>query len=316
MISICIPVYNFNITNLVGELSKQGNLAGIPFEIIVIDDFSKADYRKQNAEVCIPHTYIELDRNIGRSKIRNLFPVYSNFEYLLYVDCDSEIISDDFLKSYISEVQNNCFQVICGGRIYPDETPPSGMRLRWKYGKKRESLPATERAENPYRYFMTNNFLIYSKLLENVRFDERIVQYGYEDTLFAYSLMKNGKKIRHIDNPVLHTCEETNEMFLEKTNKSIANLVSILHFTGYDRGFVNLVRILRVYNKIKSLCLGGITGFFLLVSAPAIRFLLRRGFARIWLYDFYKLGLLFNVTRKTKPPRMIPGVGRFNVSGS
>lgn len=37
--------------------------------------------------------YIELKKNIGRAKIRNLFIEYTTNPYLLFLDCDTKIIS-------------------------------------------------------------------------------------------------------------------------------------------------------------------------------------------------------------------------------
>ncbi len=307
MISICIPVHNFNIHKLVDRLSGLGVKSGIPFEIIVIDDFSSDEYREQNARVCKQHKYIRLDRNIGRARIRNLFPGYSKYDKLLFLDCDSEIISDDFLAHYIIEIQNIESLVICGGRIYPKDQPAPDMRLRWKFGIERESFPAYVRGKSPFRYFMTNNFLIDREVLEKIKFDERIVRYGYEDTLFAYRLMKNDIEIKHTDNPVMHFCMETNSGFLGKTEQSIVNLGNILDYIDHDKDFIDNIRILRVYKRLERLYLTAPLRFFFSIIRPSMRFLLERGLTRLWFFDLYKLGLLTVVNGKQKPPDRLPG---------
>ena len=48
MLSILIPVYNFAVKNLVNDLSLQAQNLKIPFEILCIDDASKAKYVKLN----------------------------------------------------------------------------------------------------------------------------------------------------------------------------------------------------------------------------------------------------------------------------
>jgi hypothetical protein len=302
MISICIPVHNFNIQKLVDKLSGLGVKSGIPFEIIVIDDLSADDYRELNAGFCKQHKYIKLDRNIGRARIRNLFPGYSKYQKLLFLDCDSEIISDDFLDRYIIEIKKNESPVICGGRIYPKDKPPPDMRLRWKFGIERESFSAYVRGKSPFRYFMTNNFLIDRDVLMNIKFDERIVRYGYEDTLFAYRLMKNHIEIKHTDNQVIHFCMETNSDFIGKTEQSIVNLVNILDYINHDKDFIDNIRILRVYNRLERLYLTAILRFFFRIMRPPLRFLLERGLTRLWFFDFYKLGLLTVVNGKQKTP--------------
>src|ERR1035437_10178864 len=98
MLSICIPVYNYDVTMLVQILYQQAGELQIVFEIICIDDCSKEEYRKVNEQVITYAKYVQLHQNIGRAKIRNLFLEYVHFKYLLFLDCDSEIISDDFVK--------------------------------------------------------------------------------------------------------------------------------------------------------------------------------------------------------------------------
>src|SRR4030042_667421 len=100
MISICIPVYNFDVTSLVSELSEQVKSLPKPYEVIIIDDCSDNKFKAINRNVCKSFIYIELEENIGRSKIRNLFLRYAKYGYLLFIDCDSIIESSDFLLKY------------------------------------------------------------------------------------------------------------------------------------------------------------------------------------------------------------------------
>ncbi len=307
MISVCIPVYNYKIGKLVRSLVSQGERCDEPFEIIVIDDHSSTDVSNQNEAVCRRHTYVRLGSNVGRSRIRNMFPALARYDNLLYIDCDSEIISDDYIDKYLIEIRRGDAPVVCGGRVYNANLPPPAERLRWKYGRERESIPAEARRLSPVRYFMTNNFLINRKVLESVRFDERLTQYGYEDTLFAYSLEKQGVPVKHIDNPLLHACVETNAAFIEKTDRSIANLVSILRYTGHDDGFIGKVRILSVYNNLRRNLAGMAAGNLLALLRPAFRLMLCRRSASLRLFDLYKLGLLFFLMYKTAAPVKVPG---------
>lgn len=298
MISVCIPVYNFNICKLVDQLSLQGARAGIPFEIIMIDDFSESEYRNINRSTGKNHIYRELEENVGRSRIRNLFTGYSKYEYMLFVDCDSEIPSDHFLENYVSVLQNREFQVICGGRIYDTKLPPAELRLRWRYGISRESHNAAVREKEPYRYFMSNNFVISRKTFEHIRFDERITGYGYEDSLYAWNLLKNSTRIKHTDNPVLHSCTESNTEFIRKTEQGIVNLSRILLFTGYDEEFIKNNRLLRIYYRMRRLQLSLLLRVLFNPFRRILRFMLRHQTACLWIFDLYKLGLFSRVSSK------------------
>jgi len=292
MISICIPIYNFDVSQLIVELSSQCNQIDVPSEMILIDDCSSREFKKINESSCKNHTYIELDKNIGRAKIRNLFLDYANFDYLLLLDCDVTIISSDFLASYLNRIQQGVDSIVCGGIIYIDKKPERNKLLRWKNGVIRETQTVETRSVSPNKSFMTANFLIYKEVFKKVLFDERILGYGHEDTLFGFNLKKKGISVYHIDNPVLIGEIEENAKFLEKTNNGIINLINVLEYTGYDSEFIQDVTILNSYRKIKSMGLTNLVYFVFILFKPLLKKLLVNGYASLRLFDFYKLGTL------------------------
>ena len=78
MLSVCIPVYNFDVTELIFDIRNQINTDDLDAEIIFIDDASQEEMRQRNEIVkSLTDHYILLEKNIGRSKIRNLFLKYS-----------------------------------------------------------------------------------------------------------------------------------------------------------------------------------------------------------------------------------------------
>ena len=52
MISICIPIYNFDVRQLITELARQISNIDVPCELVLIDDFSTEEFRKMNEPVC------------------------------------------------------------------------------------------------------------------------------------------------------------------------------------------------------------------------------------------------------------------------
>lgn len=290
MISICIPVFNFKVDELVRKLDIQAYRLEVPSEIILIDDGSEKSYQEYNKKSCKQAKYIQLEKNIGRASIRNLFLKYASFDYLIFLDCDSVIIRDDFLVQYLDAIQKHPEGVICGGREYDDKPPVRNQRLRWKYGIKRESKPVIQRNKNPNVSFMTNNFAIHRKILEENQFDERLIKYGYEDTLFAYELKKLHTKIVHIDNPVLNGHLEKNAVFLQNTEKAMANLVFILKQHNYDKNLIDDITVLRIFYKLFNL--RKFISFSFMIGKPFIKFFLSKGYANLFLFDFYKLGIL------------------------
>ncbi len=299
MISICIPVYNFNITSLIDELSKQTKLLGLPSEIICIDDASEKKYQIINKETSKEAVYIQLPNNVGRAKIRNLFLQYAQYENLLFLDCDSLLCTDSFLSNYINYInKNKSYNVVCGGRIYNANRPAKNFKLRWLYGIKKESLPVNERNKNPNASFQTNNFLINKNILLQTQFDERITGYGHEDTLFGYALQKKNIIVHHINNPVLNGHLESNKTYLQQTEKAVINLTRILSYVNYDKLFINNVSLLCFYCKIKPL--KSFVGFTFSFAKPVIKWLLSNGYVSLTAFNFYKLGILVK-SSKTKP---------------
>lgn len=228
MLSVLIPVYNYDVRPLVGDLDRQCSDMSIPFEIICLDDGSASHWKIKNRLLQDIQNlrYEELDQNIGRSAIRNRLVEMAKFPYLLFLDCDSKVIRHTFIRDYHTHLSPDT--VLYGGRTYtPDPPADPDLLLHWQFGVKRESFPATLRRAEPYHRFMTNNFLAPKSILKKIPFEERIRQYGHEDTLFGFELKQRQIPIFHLDNPVEHQGLETAGVFLEKTERAVANLAIV-----------------------------------------------------------------------------------------
>ena len=242
-------------------------------------------------------TYKYLDKNIGRSKIRNKFLQYSESDYLLFIDCDSSIIDDKFILSYLNYLESEKPNVIVGSSVYSNQAPALSRRLRWKYGSQRESLSYQERKSNSRTSFKTNNFVISKTCFEQISFNEDLQGYGHEDTLFGYELDKKNIQIHHLDNPVLNGQLDTNEEFIKKTEEGLGNLLNVWKIVNYDNDLIKTIRILSYFIKYKNSV--WFRSLFWVLKKPT-RFILRIGFSNLHLFDFYKLGFLIELNAKTK----------------
>lgn len=290
MLSILIPVYNFDIRSLVQRLCHLGQSLSVEWEIRCYDDGSEEDWKEKNREilgldgVC----YQELPQNLGRSRIRNLLAEEAKGDYLLFLDCDSEVPDNAFLHRYAELLRPNT--LLYGGRIY-QAAPPADPALyfHWLYGSKREAIPAAERRAQPYRSFMTNNFLIPTAIFLQIRFDERLLQYGHEDTLFGMELENRRVPILHLDNPLIHAGLEPVGVFLSKTRQGIQNL-AFLYRSGYHID----TRLLRFYERAKSLGLTAVLGWVLRAFRPVLLSQLHSSSPSLRVFDLYKLSLLLD----------------------
>lgn len=290
MLSILIPTYNYDVTALVKNLQQQClKINGLVFEVLVYDDGSSL-FRKENRyinslEYC---SCTLLDKNIGRSAIRNMLARNASYENLLFLDADVQLIENEFISDYLKIInEKEHFEVVYGGIVYQEKRPESAQLLRWVYGNEREALNAEKRKKAPYVSFLTLNFLIKKRVFDKVRFNEEIPNLRYEDLLFSYHLMNQNIKIAHIDNQVVHNGLETSTVFLSKTNESLVGLKFLL-----DHKLIPLhyARITSAYHTLKKLRLTGFSRFLFLSGGTFLKKNLLGTRPSLFLYDIYRLG--------------------------
>ncbi|MEL6942884.1 MAG: glycosyltransferase family A protein, partial [Bacteroidota bacterium] len=109
-LSILIPIYNFDCRQLVSYLHKQCQEIDFPFEILCLDDASETSFQILNQALAKESKtihYISLEQNVGRSHIRNLLAEQAQFDYLLFMDCDSKVVRSDYIKQYIVKLDSS-----------------------------------------------------------------------------------------------------------------------------------------------------------------------------------------------------------------
>jgi glycosyltransferase involved in cell wall biosynthesis len=298
MISVCIPTYNYDVRPLLSDLTGQLNIVAKEVEIIVIDDDSDDDFKKINQEIEQLQSvkYIELSKNLGRSGIRNSFLKNTQGDYLIFIDCDSRIYYQDYISRYIKAATDEC--VVCGGTVYRDQKPNEIYMLRWKYGRKRETIPVHIRQNQPYNTFMSNNFLVHRHVLETSPFDESINDYGHEDTLFGLQLKKKNIPVKQIDNPVYHEQLEESSQFIAKTKRAVKTLYQISRRANMSKELSH-IKLLKAYNQLKKYQLSILFLILFNVFRKIIEKNLISGNPSILLFDIYKLGCLLDLERNT-----------------
>ncbi len=131
--------------------------------------------------------------------------------------------------------------------------------------------------------------MIERKLFLSIQFDEKLMQYGHEDTLFGYELVKRGVNVLHIDNPLLHLGLEPDYLFIGKTKRGLRNLYHLTMLQKESKEFIDLVRLLRFFYRLKA------AGLFPLSEAITRRVLrwaekkLSTTKPNLLLFDLYKL---------------------------
>ncbi len=226
-LSILIPTFNYVCVQLVQELALQCKQCSLleEYEIIVADDCSDTETITQNRKINLITNchYQESDTNLGRSRILNKMTKQMKYEWVLIIDSDAEVCSDTFISTYLSAAKGN--DVICGGIKTSAKYSRTDNQLRYRYEENAHSIRSMKyRGSHPYMRFSSFNIMINATVFHSVNFDDSIVQYGYEDTLFGIGLKRCGINITHIDNPLIHTGIDSNLTYLIKTEKALQNL--------------------------------------------------------------------------------------------
>lgn len=289
MLSILIPTYNYNAFPLVEELHNQAIETGIDYEIIVLDDGSTDEISlEENSKINTLKNcgFKILEKNIGRSAIRNLLAKTAKFENLLFLDSDTKPMHTNFLSEYITHI-NNEEKIIYGGILYQKEKPNQTEILRWIYGNKREALFFKKRKKNRYLSFLTLNFLIKKSIFGKVFFNESIPNLRHEDTLFSFELKQKNIPIFHINNPVCHLGIENSVTFLKKSEESIIGLHYLISQCLILPEYTKLSKTYFFLDKMK---LVEILGFIF----DKNQFLLKKNLLSknpsLFVYDLYRIG--------------------------
>jgi len=287
MLSILIPVFNYNVFSLVEKLHNQALELSIAFEIICLDDastfFTNENQQINQFQNC---SFLVLQKNIGRSAIRNLLAQKSTYENLLFLDADTIPVHENFLSTYISQISNN-EKVVYGGILYEITQPSKNKLLRWVYGTKREALNTFERNKSPYISFLTLNFLIKKNIFSKVNFNESIPNLRHEDTLFSYELMQQKVEVIHIENPVYHLGLEYNETFLRKSEEAVIGLKNLVDSNLISSDYVKLSHYFLLIKKY------GFQNIMALGFKTLRSLLLKQLFSKkpsLFLFDLYRLG--------------------------
>lgn len=287
MLSILIPVYNYNVLSLVQSLHTQVCNSEHEFEIICLDDASSIKYNDNLKINSLSNCkYIFLENNIGRSAIRNKLAELSKYELLLFIDSDMEVTNTNYITKYLQEIDNN--DIVYGGITYAKTLSDERFVLRWKYGTYRESLSVEKRIIKPYLSAKFCNLLIRKKVFESVRFDESIKEYGHEDTLYSIHMQELNLKVKHIENEIIHLGLEDSKTYMNKVKVASINLRNIYELHANNQLLLD-IPLLKTYILLKRYRLFKLYQLLYKIVGNGIERNLLSKDPNIMLLDFYKL---------------------------
>lgn len=287
MLSVLIPVYNWDVRDLVNALHRQCEANHIQFEILALDDFSSdLGLKNANSTIQFPHfQLIELPQNVGNAEARNILARTAKYNWLLFLDADMIPAQDDFIRLYLEQIKGNAFDIMSGGILYEKKVSPE-HRLKWLHGKKtEEQIPG----KDPYLEIRGNNFLVRKEIFLQNPFGGLPENYGYVDTHFGLKLKQSKARVKIVDNPCVHLGLETNERFVEKHKKAVLNAFWMMN---HQPELAENLKIIRTYKKIKSLGLKNPIGFLFQKLEKTLLRNLHSEDPSLFQFQLYKLGYI------------------------
>ncbi|MCV9928335.1 glycosyltransferase family 2 protein [Flavobacterium sp. LS1R49] len=294
MLSILIPVYNYNVSPLVEALHKQCLECKIEFEIICQDDGSNSKLNKANNKINLLENcfFISLSENIGLSSNRNLLASKAKYSNLLYIDGDSIVINKSYIQNYLDNIKNS--DIIHGGRIHPIIVSSNKQKLRWKYGKIIEDKTVSQRNLAIYKTLLFNNTLIKKEHFNQIKFDSSLTKYGHEDTLFAYEVSKSNFNVKHIDNAIEHGDIDESKIFISKVKNSINNLILLDQQNKINPNFVKILGFYYSLKKYKLVIPGGL--FFKIFNKLLFKQLCSQN-PSLFLFNLYRISYICSLKK-------------------
>ncbi|MCX7823610.1 MAG: glycosyltransferase [Syntrophobacterales bacterium] len=237
LVSIVIPVYNkLKLTKRCIEMILK-NPPSIPFEIIIVDDYSQDNTGNYLAYLSRHHSFIKVlknDRNLGFSASCNRGALVSRGDYIAFLNNDT-VTLPGWLEALMDVSKRSRDIGIVGAKLlYPNGTiQHAGVLFRnypfpitpfHIYAGKPADLPDAN-IERDYDVVTAACMLVRKECFEKMGgFDERFIN-GYEDVDFCLRARTAGYRVVYTPKSVLYHLESSSP---GRFDHSIPNL-RILH---------------------------------------------------------------------------------------
>ena len=290
MISILIPCYNYNAYPLALKLEKQALLLDVNFEIICSDDgsFSLKNEENQKINLLTNSKFIELKKNIGRIQNRIFLAEKAQYEWLIFLDVDSEPKKNDYLKKYISKIGSSDF--VFGGNEFKYNVNKK-FSLKNKFAKHRETKSSPIRKKKPYRYIISTNFMAKKSIFLSCYSKIKYKSYG-NDYIIGSILQNDNISICHIDNFTVVSINDDNEQFILKSKNALKNLHKNYCEGNLRKNSISILRAFSLLDKLK-MC-----KVFLTITNPFEKFIFKKINAKnpnLILFDIFRLRYLCSI---------------------
>ncbi len=286
LLSICIPSYRDDATQLIEALAKLGGTEHCTL-LLYDDGCGDAALIAKHKEIVLaypgPARFISADKNFGRSHARNRLVAMAEADWILLLDADMLPDAANFLSNYIDSIKSAGEPaLIAGGFSLKQLTPRKGHRLHAAQAAMSDCLDAKTRSMEPGRYVFTSNILVHRDILRSVPFDEGFSGWGWEDVDWGLRVAALFP-IHHIENSATHLGMDADADLIRKFGNSSQNFARLVEKHPAETAHMPLTRASR---RLKGVPLLGKIGK-LVASTPFFPLSLRTSALKVYRASAY-----------------------------
>ncbi len=273
-LDICIPVYRQDPTRLILELARQKSAEDSC--LLIYDDGSGDPELTAQISAALqaypgPSRLLTGIENRGRSGARNALIAAGSADWLLFLDGDMQIISNDFLMAYRAAAARQSLPCcIVGGFDVHRSGGPASTRLHVLQSCRSECLTAAQRNLDPGRFVFTSNIFLHRRICAEIPFDNHFRGWGWEDVEWGLNIAR-AYPILHIDNAAIHLGLDQDHDLVRKYERSGPNFMLLLAHHPESVKRMQIYRIARLASHLPGLqALTWLSRHVVLTGAPVL----------------------------------------------
>ena len=250
-LSVLIPYYRDDPTALLQALLSQ-TVEQDGVEVLIYDDGT--GNAELNAKVCASvksaHSPVHLmiaHGNKGRSAARNALQENARADWVLFLDADMRPVSENFLKDYVSLIEQDIADVIFGGFTVPEKAETADQELHRALSEVSDCLSLAARQAAGPQFVASSNLAVRKAVLASEGFDDGFTGWGWEDSEWAARVAKRFNLL-HANIPALHLGLESTDTLLRRFKTSGHNYV---RFTQKHPDIAQTLSLFKISQKLR-----------------------------------------------------------------